>query len=495
MNERIIEWRTYGETMIEPLTMSIALVLLAFAMFGNRRSVLGPFIAGIAILPYAQRIVIADLDFPMIRMMVCLAWLPLLVTREGPFRWTKLSQIDKWLIGWVVCGAVIYVARKGDGGAVAYRAGIMLDAFAMYFLVRKRVWRTDQFTSAMVACGWLSVIIGSAMMIEFTTGRNYFSVFGTANEHTIMREGEYRAMASFSHPILAGTFGALTLAMMLGLWNIGRRWRVHAVPGMVGSVMMVIACNSSGPIIAAAFGVGCWWTWRVRQHLPRLLGATVVIALVVHFGRSKPIWHLILRLGEVMGSGTGYHRYHLIDATFREWRSWLLVGTNNTASWGWGLQDLTNQWVFEAVNGGLLTLMAFNGLLFVAFRGLWRTYEALRRTDSIAPARRRQLLFLCWTQAVVLAVYCMSFISVALFGQMNSFFYIQLALIANYVELPEIRTALAGGPAASVARDTRSEADEALAANEAPGPRPAPDSGAGAAVGNVLTLRRTSRRD
>ena len=194
-------------------------------------------------------------------------------------------------------------------------------------------------------------------------------------------------------------------------------------------------------MIAALFGIGCWGAWHFRIYLTQLCWTAVILAIIVHFIREKPLWHLILRAGEVMGGGTGYHRYYLIDATVNNWNQWVAIGTDNAASWGWGLQDLTNQWVFEAVNGGLITLLAFNFLLFVCFRGLGRTFATIRRTDERTAGEKSRLLFLGWTQGVVLSVFCMSFLSVALFGQMNAFFYIQLALISNFTELPEIGAA------------------------------------------------------
>ena len=68
----------------------------------------------------------------------------------------------------------------------------------------------------------------------------------------------------------------------------------------------------------------------------------VFLAVVIHFIREKPVWHLILRLSVITG-GTGYHRYQLIDAFINNFSEWALAGTDGTAHWGWGLQDTTNQ--------------------------------------------------------------------------------------------------------------------------------------------------------
>ena len=77
-----------------------------------------------------------------------------------------------------------------------------------------------------------------------------------------------------------------------------------------------------------------WAIWRYRRHMRLMLWSAFGMAVVIHFAREKPFWHLILRLSQIVG-GTGYHRYYLIDAFIRRFGEWALVGTDNTGNWGW----------------------------------------------------------------------------------------------------------------------------------------------------------------
>ncbi len=73
---------------------------------------------------------------------------------------------------------------------------------------------------------------------------------------------------------------------------------------------------------------------------------------------EAPVWHLISRVSLASGS-TSYFRYQLIDHFFRRFSEWAVVGTRSTAHWFWGAQDITNQYILEAVRGGLVTLICF----------------------------------------------------------------------------------------------------------------------------------------
>jgi hypothetical protein len=104
---------------------------------------------------------------------------------------------------------------------------------------------------------------------------------------------------------------------------------------------------------------------------------------------------------------------------------WALIGTGNTAHWGWGLQDTTNQYVAEGVRGGLATLVLFIVVLrlsFVQLRLARKVFEHLKGPTSL-------WALLAWGSSVSLAVHCVSFISVSYFGQTVQFFVIFVATV------------------------------------------------------------------
>jgi hypothetical protein len=212
---------------------------------------------------------------------------------------------------------------------------------------------------------------------------------------------------------------------------------------------MVVASGSSGPVVALAAGAFGWGIWRFRKHMRLVLRTAVVMAVVIHFVREKPVWHLIQRLGSITGGG-GTHRYQLIDAFIRNFNKWALVGTSSTANWGWGLQDTTNQYVSEGIRGGLVTFVLFIVMLrisFVQLRLARNLFERLEGPKSL-------WALLAWGSSVSLAVHCVSFVSVAYFGQMVQFFVFFVATVPAYAEFR--RPKRVKSPAASRSASTPS---------------------------------------
>jgi hypothetical protein len=158
--------------------------------------------------------------------------------------------------------------------------------------------------------------------------------------------------------------------------------------------------------------------------MPSILWGLFAMGVVIHVIRDKPIWHLLLRLSAITG-GTGEHRYRLIDAFVNRFGEWALLGTDGTAHWGWGLQDTTNQYVVEGVNGGLLTLILFILILrtgFVQLKGARVVFERFEGPKSLWAQ-------LAWGCSVSLMVHCVSFVSVSYFGQILQFFFFFVATV------------------------------------------------------------------
>ena len=158
--------------------------------------------------------------------------------------------------------------------------------------------------------------------------------------------------------------------------------------------------------------------------MPRL--ATPFVLLGLHIVMEAPVWHLIARVSAVGGS-TGWHRYHLIDAAIRNFGEWAILGVSGTAHWGWGLGDVTNQYVLEGIRGGAVTLAIFVCLLVFAFRYVG---QGLRRY----PARSGDF-WIVWAVGVSLFAHMLSFMAVSYFGQTTMVWLLSLALSVAIVDV------------------------------------------------------------
>src|SRR5690606_32613661 len=107
----------------------------------------------------------------------------------------------------------------------------------------------------------------------------------------------------------------------------------------------------------------------------------VVMLVVIHFIREKPVWHLLGRIN-VIGSSTGHHRYLLIDNAIKHFDEWGLVGTKSTAHWGHQMFDVTNQYLLEGVRGGFVAMLLFLIVLLLAFRMLGSAVASDKRCPT-----------------------------------------------------------------------------------------------------------------
>jgi len=132
---------------------------------------------------------------------------------------------------------------------------------------------------------------------------------------------------------------------------------------------------------------------------------------------KAPVWHLLSRVGVISGS-TGWHRYNLVNQAIEYFGEWALLGTRDTAHWGEGLADVTNEFILVGVQGGLVTLIVFCTVLFVAGRAFTRlSICATVKTES----------YLAWCAFVTILAHFISFFGVSYFGQIAMPWYLLLA--------------------------------------------------------------------
>jgi hypothetical protein len=221
---------------------------------------------------------------------------------------------------------------------------------------------------------------------------------------------------------------------------------------------VVVTCASSTPVGGVLAGVvaACLFPLRRRMAWVRWFAVLTIIGL--HLVMKAPVWHLISRVSFAQGS-TGWYRYKLIDDFIRHFDEWWLIGTSSRATWfGEGYWQITNQYVAEGVNGGLLTLTLFFILIAFAFYGVGRIWRrAARRRFRLLPLDRQAPhqprprparpkssapLAMAWALGVSLFVHCVMFTGVTYFGQSILVWYLTLAFIGSLTPIRSRRGVL-----------------------------------------------------
>jgi hypothetical protein len=411
----------YGTTNIHPFSVVFMLCMVGLVLFSSRSRAIFAVVLVCIFMPAMQRLVVAGLDFSMLRLIMIVAWGRVLVRRE--YRGFKACSVDRFFVLWTASLGILFVLRTGG---IVNRLGASFDALTVFFLFRVLVRRREEVFLLVRQLAWTAVVLGLFFAYEMATRNNVFHVFGTARPLSTVRDGKVRSLGPFSHPIMAGTFGAGLVPIFIAVFRGRKKGRVLIASATLFAVVITVASGSTGPLVTLLFGLMGWALWPLRKQMRTILAVVAAMTLFIHLIREKPVWHLIGRLASVTG-GTGYHRYRLIDAFVGHFGEWALIGTSDSGSWGRHLQDTANYYVRQGVYGGLLTLVMFVLLLGASFSRLRRTRVAVERAEG----PRSLWTQLCWGFSAALAAHCVSFISASYFGQMELFLFMFLALIPS----------------------------------------------------------------
>jgi len=278
-----------------------------------------------------------------------------------------------------------------------------------------------------------------SVIIEKTTSRNIFSIFGGVPEVTVIRDGRLRCQGAFRHPILMGTFAATLIPLFFSLWFKNKGGKLFSMLGIICATIITFASASSGPATAYIYGIIALMVWPFRYNM-RIIRWLILIALIsLHMIMKAPVWFLMARLGEQIGGG-GWHRAEIITQAVTHFNEWWLIGTTYTAHWmpnvlpiNPNMIDITNQFIFEGVGGGIWRMGAFIIIIIICFRELGKS-NLILKDQSI------DLRIFSWSLGAALFTHVMSFMSVSYFDQIIVFWYLLLAIISVFTSTINIPT-------------------------------------------------------
>lgn len=406
-------------TNLHPLALIAVLVLGIIMLAVPRRWAILPMLIIACFISTVQKIVIVGMDFGLLRIMVMFGITRLILRKESHgFVWKPL---DLAICLWAISSIVIYTLQQGTVSALVNRLGFGFDAFGMYFLFRCLIRDWSDVDTVVISLIMISIPVALFFILENRTGRNLFSIFGGVPAITVVRDGRLRCQGAFSHPILAGCFWASLMPWFAARWWKSSKDKIWALAGLVTASITIICCSSSTPLFGVLSGMVGGLMFFARRYMRPIRWGILFTLLALHMVMNAPVWHLISRVTAVGGS-TSYFRYALINGAINHFREWALLGTQSTAHWFWGAQDLCNQYVFEGVQGGFLTLVFFVYGIVLAFGGVGKLWRQNRDPYRIA---------LSWALGVSLYVHCMNFIGVSYFGQIHVIWYLLLAMIAS----------------------------------------------------------------
>lgn len=403
------------------------LVMGLLTLVFPRRFALLPLIASSCLMTLGQQVVVAGLHFSALRIMILFGWMRILSRRE--LTSIKFTIIDKLIIIYSCVCIVTNILLWGTYEALKGQSGYTYDLIGIYFLCRSVISSSEDIERAIKIIGLFLIPLAGFMIFEQLTGRNIFSIFGGVPEVAVLRDTHFRCQGPFRHPVLAGTFGATSFPLLVGLWRNPENRKFWVIMFIIASTVVTFISVSSGPIMAYGFGLIGLIAWVWRRHMRTIRWGILFALIGLHLIMKAPVWYLISRISDVIG-GSGWHRSFLIEQAIRHINEWWLIGTKYTAHWmpyalaiNPDMADITNQFIGEGVSGGLVKMILFIAIIVAGFKMVGQSIQIGENTPRFSP-------FQAWSMGACLVAHVASFFSVGYFDQMIVFWYLLLAFTA-----------------------------------------------------------------
>ena len=384
-----------------------------------------PFLMAACYITQGQVVMIGPFHFTVIRILVAIGIVRIVLRGERPVG--GLNGLDWLMILWAVWALSSALFHRDPQATLINRLGHSWDALGIYFLMRC-AWRNlDEVKGAIVVIAILLAPVALEMINEQIAHRNIFSVFGGVSEVPAMREGHFRAQGPFRHSILAGTVGAISVPLMIGIW----RTNPHAAKlGLAACLVMVVTSVSSGPLMSLFAAILGIVLWKWRQYTKEMRIGAVVGYFLLDLIMKAPAYYIIARI-DLVGGSTGWHRARLIESAIEHISEWWLVGTDYTRHWmptgvSWSPEhtDITNHYLRMGVLGGVPLMLLFISCVWWGFRYVG---EILKNNETVS----NHNLFLVWALGASLFAHAVTCISVSFFDQSSMFLYLNLAMISS----------------------------------------------------------------
>ncbi len=391
----------------------------------KKENLIAPLAVAMCFLPADIAVKIGPLHFYAVRIIGLLALLRIYSSFKSPN--ISFNTIDKLFFSYNIIGAFIYfLASQDKGGALIYKSGTLVDSIVIYIALRHGIQSKDNLSNIIKTFCYCVLVLLPFVIFEFFTAQNLFSILG--RDGVSSRNGEIRAACTFSHSILFGSFAAALFPILWGGYKQEKKkiWLLS----LICCLFFVYSSSSSGPIIALAASIFFLWFFKWKQYSSLLAWIVLSVATFVHLVRDSPIWHFVYVRISIKSSSTGYHRYLLTEAAVKEFGNWWSLGYGDKGPnwheiyWPWThatFTDMTNHYFLEGVRGGFLTMVLFIILCF-------KSVKVLGGYANSRPELHEQWLW--WGFTVMMITHCISFLSVAYFGQITMLLYLTIAVAA-----------------------------------------------------------------
>ena len=450
-----------SETVVHPAV--VAAMLLAMVLFFAlpRSRVVVPLLFTTFLIPLGQQFYIGGVHLFIYRLLILVAFIRAMISPVPQHRsryaggW---NTIDTAFTGYVVISAVATLILYPGVPALINQVGYLWDYLLGYFVLRSLIQTRDDSLLAIKCIAILTVLLGTAMVVEQVRMINLFGLLGGVDAVPEVREGKIRSQAVFAHALTAGAFGATAIPLFLLLWNEGKA-KLLTLAGVAGATVMTLTTQTSTSPLTYISGIVAVLLWPLRKSMRMVRVGLVASVLALQAIMKAPVWFVIAHI-DLTGSSSNYHRADLINQFVNHFSSWWLIGTRDAYSWGLDMWDVQNMYVSTGEAGGLAALICF---VLVISRSYSRLGHARRRATS------RKDDWLVWFLGAALFANVVAFFGVNYFDQIRMLWFALISMICACTApmLKNKRTAESPSVAADLHRlPSLSASHQAVALNQ-----------------------------
>jgi hypothetical protein len=383
-----------------------------------------PLLIAALYMPSGVGVEVGVLSFSVLRIIIAAGFARIFIRRERLAN--GINTLDWFVILFSIWAIISSIFHQNAMSSFVYRLGIIYNISGSYFLIRIFIKSIDEAAHLTAIVAILLIPISLEMIYEKMQSFNLFSIIGGVPEIPEIRLETVRAQGPFAHAILAGTIGAVYFPQMVGLWKFHRK---IASSGIIACLVVVVTCASSGPILTGLTTCFAVAMWPIRNRTRILFWMTVIGYVALDIIMKAPAYYLLSRI-DVVGGSTGWHRAKLIESAITHIDEWWLFGTDYTRHWTpTGLDiseihtDITNQYIFWGVIGGLPLTLLFVFMIFKCFFII----GSLVKQDDFTINKK---LF-SWSLGATLFGLAIASISISFFDQSFLFFPLTFAVISS----------------------------------------------------------------
>ena len=406
---------------ITPWVLAITVIVALLILVLPRKYILAPVIVAVFLTPFGQQVLLGGFHFFLLRIFVVVGAIRMLgtavLTQKLPIQ-GGINTYDKVFFWWATVRGLAAILLYRELGAVVNQAGLWVDAFGAYFLVRYALQDEEDILRALKVFAAVAGVLAACMLYESQTRIN---VFSNLAGHTIvpwLRNGRVRAQGVSGNSITAGAIGAALMPLFFWLWK-SRKARLWGAIGLPAAGIIALTSMASTPISGFLGGILALCAWPIRRYMRLVRWGMVFAVLGLSLVMKAPVWYVITKVNVV--GGDSWDRANLIDQTVRHFSDWWLWGTKDNANWGDFTWDQCNQFAAEGLQGGLATLVLF-------FMTISRAFSRIGLCRKHFESELKEWHFWCLGSA--LFAHIITFMGIDYFDQTRTLWFIFLAMIS-----------------------------------------------------------------